>query len=71
MHDIVYGVVCRGVLCVVFVVVCGVVDGCIMCMVFLGVLYWVLCLILCVVDYSLACALQRMFFLCLFVRGFS
>ncbi len=67
MHDIVYGVVCRGVLCVVFVVVCGVVDGCIMCMVFRGVLYWVLC----AVDYSLACALQRMFFLCLFVRGFS
>ncbi len=67
MHVIVYGVVCCGV----FVVVCCVVVGCVVCVVFRGILYWVLCLVLCVVDYSLACALQRMFFLCLFVRGFS
>ncbi len=67
MHVIVYGVVCRGMLCVVFVVVCGVVDGCIMCVVFPGILCWVLCLILCVVDYSLTSALERVFSF----RGFS
>ena len=41
MHDIVRGVVCRGMLCLVLCVVYVVVDGCIMCVVFPGVLYWV------------------------------
>jgi uncharacterized membrane protein len=75
VHDIVDGVVCRGMLYLVFCVVYGVVDGCIICVVFPGVLYWVLC----VVDYSLTCALEylltsaleRVFSSCLFVRGFS
>ena len=67
MHDFVVVVVCRGILCVVYVVVCVVVVGCIICVVFPGVLY----LVLCVVDYSLACALERVFSLCLPFRGFS
>ena len=67
MHDFVRGVVCRGVLCIVLCVVCGVVVGCVMCVVFRGVLY----LILCAVDYSLTSALERVFSLCLFFRGFS
>ena len=76
VHDFVVVVVCRGMLCLVYCVVCVVVGGCIMCVVFLGVLYWVLCLILCAVDCSLACALEylltdaleRVFSSCLFFR---
>ena len=62
-HDFVVVVVCRGMLCVVY----GVVDGCIICMALPGILYLILCLILCAVDYSLACALERVFSF----RGFS
>ena len=73
--DVVRGVVCRGMLCVVYVVV----GGCIICMVFPGILYLILCLILCAVwhvltsalEFFLSRALQRVFFLCLFFRGFS
>ncbi len=50
---------------------CGVVDGCIMCMAFRGILCWVLCLILCVVDYSLTSALERVFSSCLLFRKVS
>jgi len=79
VHDIVHGVVCRGMLCLVYCVVCVVVVGCIICVVFRGVLCLILCLILCAVDYSLACALEylltnaleRVFSSCLFFRGFS
>ena len=60
-HDFVVVVVCRGMLCLVYCVVCVVVGGCIICVAFPGVLYWVLCLILCAVDCSLACALERVF----------
>ena len=75
MYVVVVVVVCRGMLCLVLCVVYGVVYGCIICVVFRGILYWVLC----VVDYSLACALefflsralQRVFSLCLFVRKAS
>ena len=67
VHDIVRGVVCRGMLCLVLCVVCVVVGGCIICVVFPGILYWVLCLILCAVDYSLTYALERVFSF----RGFS
>ena len=73
--DVVHGVVCRGMLCLVYCVVCVVVDGCVICVALRGVLYWVLC----VVDYSLTCALEylltsaleRVFSSCLFFRGFS
>jgi bacteriorhodopsin len=67
VHDFVVVVVCRGMLCLVYCVVYGVVDGCIICMALPGILYWVLCLILCAVDYFLACALERVFSF----RGFS
>ena len=69
--DVVHGVVCRGMLCLVYCVVYGVVGGCIICVAFPGVLCLILCLILCAVWHVLTDALERVFSSCLLIRGFS